>query len=100
MIVGKPETVELIIQATVVLHNYLRTVHDQTYTPPGYADTLLPDGTIVDGAWRRDPLAQEGLQPTTRRNATLEANRIRTQLTRYFCGPGSVDWQLAHIHSR
>ncbi|XP_023293659.2 protein ALP1-like isoform X3 [Lucilia cuprina] len=46
-----PKTAELIVKATVLLHNFLRN-HDETYCPPGYVDAFEGED-IIEGVWRQ-----------------------------------------------
>lgn len=58
-IIANIETVDLIVQATLVLHNWLRTEDVEgkqaTYVPPGFADSENEDGTVREGLWRQEP---------------------------------------------
>ena len=47
------ETVESIVQACVCLHNYLQLISRTSYTPAGFVDTELSDGSIKEGDWRK-----------------------------------------------
>ena len=74
----KTETVVKIIQATCVLHNYLRVPTDATITAtyarlnPDRLDYLGPDGAIVD------------LQNLNGYRSAQEAQRIRDKFLQYF----------------
>lgn len=50
-----PLTIDKIIRATVVLHNFIKSKKGDNirYMPPGYADTMK-NGQYVKGAWRKD----------------------------------------------
>lgn len=50
-----PSTIDKIIRATVVLHNFIKNKKGDNirYMPPGYADTIKND-QHVKGAWRKD----------------------------------------------
>jgi len=49
-----PCRAQLIVTACTVLHNYLCIVSKEDYTPPGFGDIYLEDGTVVDGIWRKN----------------------------------------------
>ena len=74
----KTETVVKIVQATCVLHNYLRVPTDATITAtyarlnPDRLDYLGPDGAIVD------------LQNLNGYRSAQEAQRIRDKFLQYF----------------
>lgn len=91
-----PEKAMTVILATCVLHNFMRDHNIALYTPPGYSDSFTPDGDIVDGTWRLDGNAYTE-QVNNNRQFTQEATAVRDELKTYFCGPGSVEWQLAHV---
>lgn len=46
-----PDTVELIAKACILLHNLMRTRYPRMQND--LMDRVLPNGVIVDGAWRR-----------------------------------------------
>ena len=99
-IIASQSKATILVKAMCALHNYLSYRKDDTYIPVGYADHIGPDGLITDGFWRqaaRDPL--DGLDVTSR-SMTTAAIQLREQLTVYFAGNGSVDWQLQHIRRR
>ena len=52
-----PDTVILILTASIVLHNMLRTKSSDSYTPPAFANELLPDGTLTNGSRREEDFA-------------------------------------------
>ena len=54
-------TVELITQASLCLHNYLRLTNSATYTPHGFVDSELANGKIVEGGWRREDFSSSAL---------------------------------------
>ena len=49
---AKPERVEKIILAAIVLHNYLRQTGNACYTPNGFMDSEDNSRNIVPGQWR------------------------------------------------
>ncbi|XP_046406063.1 protein ANTAGONIST OF LIKE HETEROCHROMATIN PROTEIN 1-like [Ischnura elegans] len=99
-ILASPETVDLIVQATVVLHNWLRKQEIQgqgreNYIPPGLIDYEDRHGIVHPGEWREEA-APQGMIPLPRnhaRNAMNEAKEIRNKFQDYFLGSGAVPWQ-------
>ena len=51
-IVADPEKAAILVRAMCVLHNYLRSVNDSDYTPPGFTDSVEANGDIREGFWR------------------------------------------------
>lgn len=85
-----------IILACCALHNYLRTEATATYTPPGFADTVYPNGQIEDGLWRQEnPMRQ--IQPPYR-GYTTAASSVRELFVDYFNDAGAVNWQQREIN--
>lgn len=88
------EHAEHVILACCVLHNFLRMHSTATYTPPNFADSIEPNGVIVDGAWRDDRTnIMNGVRPTNHRNPTQSAMEVRQNLTTFFDTVGRVSWQ-------
>ncbi|XP_067944974.1 uncharacterized protein [Watersipora subatra] len=103
MIQADQEKATNLVRAMCVLHNFLRTVNDTSYTPPGYLDIPNPDGSITPGFWRSQtqPPSDQPNRTQLRRGGTAEAAGIRDRLVQYFSSPqGSVPWQDAHINKR
>ena len=86
------ETTKLIVQATCVLHNFLR---DKDITAgrggPGSSSSLAQEerGEVAGLADMTDIGATN--------NHTRQAAEIREEYVRYFSGAGSVPWQLESI---
>lgn len=89
------ENANKVILACCVLHNFMRKECSTTYVPPGYADTIEPNGEIVDGNFRNELANMNGLGANA--NYTVEATVIRDHLSNFFNGPGSVAWQWPHV---
>ena len=59
-IISSPETVDKVVQATVVLHNWLRTqdihnnVHNK-YVTRNMVDHEDEEGHLIEGSWRQEP---------------------------------------------
>ena len=75
-----------LIQAGVALHNFLIAENRGQYLPPGYADHLAADGTVVEGAWRQDSAGDcyesRPIARSHNRHPTLSAMQAREALTR------------------
>ncbi|XP_043197200.1 protein ALP1-like [Amphibalanus amphitrite] len=102
-IVAKIETVDAIVKATCVLHNFLRrrdgVSNDRRYISQGDVDAD-DGGRVMQGAWRRE-LAGGGLADIGRMGANNPARGaadLRERFARYFVSPeGSVPWQDAIV---
>lgn len=86
-ICAKPETVELLIKATIILHNLLCESNSHNYAPPRFVDTEV-DGEIIPGSWRTEAIGSrmDRLPPGLRwgaRNFTRNASNIRNYLKDY-----------------
>lgn len=94
--------VDGIIKAALVLHNWLKMISSESYTPTGYVDTEdLTTKSIIQGTWRTQNSSWNGLhnlQVHTNRNYTKLAYNVRDQYIDYFFGEGTVPWQLDMIH--
>ena len=100
VIVGDPAKVTNLVRAMVVLHNFLRTVNDTAYTPPGFTDAPLQDGTYTPGFWRVGEQRQLANTDRVSRSTSVEAGLVRTKFVNFFQGTGSVSWQVAHVNRR
>ena len=69
---------------------------DNVYTPPGFADSYGPDGSVIAGQWRREEQTQFQM-PITNTPANRYGNsaaRIRDAYASYFISDaGCVAWQ-------
>lgn len=85
-----PETVDKIIKACCVLHNWLRT-RSASYIQPGLIDEENTNsGEIIRGSFR--PLRSFS------RNHSRNAHRIREHYSDYFVGQGRFKWQERMIY--
>ena len=97
-------TVDGIVQACVVLHNYLMTTENARYTPSGFIDSQTAEG-IVEGDWRKivQHDANVALHHPGRiatRNYNFESKLVRQSLTDYVNseeGEARCPWQKAHV---
>lgn len=90
-----PENSRKVILAVSVLHNFMRDHNISLYCPPGFSDSISPDGEVVDGSWRLD--RNGTTDEACNRHYTQEAAVVRDAIRSYVCGPGSVEWQIAHV---
>ena len=88
----RPETVQDIVEAAVVLHNLLRT---RFPVQPHEVDHEDGEHNLIPGAWREEVTWQEVRQaPAGRNTASLDAKKQREHLKNYFNSPGgAVPWQ-------
>lgn len=98
------ETCELLVQATIVLHNYLQNsesdLHpsEKKYCPTGYIDYLDDNGELQWGAWRADGAALQSVRRLGANNYTNEARENRNNLVKYFISrQGWVPWQEKYV---
>ncbi|GIY41781.1 nuclease harbi1-like protein [Caerostris darwini] len=87
-ITASVETCKAIVTATVCLHNFLNLAADamlplqMRYCPPGFSDTLSPDGDTILGSWRQEKCALKtvgrfGSNMHTKSAAQLRENFIK-----------------------
>ena len=95
----EPELAKLVTLACCVLHNLLRTLSKDTYTPTSFIDHITTRG-LVEGSWRDEPQSSVmyPLKPDTEKTDAYEAHEIRDYLKEYFQGNGSVSWQYQHVY--
>lgn len=96
---------EKIVQATIVLHNYLLNaeinvpLEDRKHCPTGYADYIDNNGAIQPGAWRD---SGENLRSVNRQGsnyATRSARGMRDVLADYFVSEvSSLPWQGDYVN--
>ena len=97
------ETVEAIIQATCVLHNYLRLTDNAFYCPAGFVDSEAGTGEIKPGDWRKLVRGGHAMQNSSNlkgRRLKHTAVDIRNALKDYVnSDTGAVEWQVRHVTS-
>ncbi|XP_071051202.1 uncharacterized protein [Onthophagus taurus] len=97
-IAASTEMVEQIVQATVVLHNYLRKYRNGGYyCSPGYGDQIGANGEIIEGQWRSESFPLEGVQRLGSNNSSRKCMENRNLLCQYFNNEGAVPWQLKYV---
>ncbi|XP_034232826.1 uncharacterized protein LOC117640430 [Thrips palmi] len=95
-------TAKLIIQAIVVLHNYLMERAAAHYAPPDFVDREDWRGNVVRGGWRAEAL-QDGPEPLGPQDPVGGAGdgplaeAIREEFVQYFLTEGAVPWQWRHL---
>ena len=96
-----PDTIEKLVLAALKLHNYLRQSHSRNmYCPLGFADSVVMDGSMVDGSVHRYPhqshfsLYKVGSKG---HNPTFVAKEVRDAFKEYFYNEGAVLWQWDKI---
>ena len=91
-----PELAEKIVQAAVVLHNFLQAEKSDL------GDSCLPNGQMADGQWRQTIPSSINLTSCSdddvdvclgSNNSTRDARHIRNQFCHYFNTTGAVHWQ-------
>ena len=90
---SSPEKAEIIVMASLCLHNMLRTKSKNSYTPVGFLDQEN-EGVVEGGSWR-DISAPNivPLQPAPHSRKNVSAEAVREKFCNYFNGPGQVPWQ-------
>ena len=88
-----PESIENIVLAALVLHNFLRKSSSKSvYCPIGLIDSEDGNGNIVPGTWREKQMIPLQV-PSTGHNSTTNAKRVREAFKDYFMSEGAVEWQ-------
>jgi hypothetical protein len=87
-----------VVQATLVLHNFLRerATAREIYTPATILDQEdTSSGIVHPGSWRAET-SQENMQPISQQGSNRyadDAKRVRESLCQYFNNNGKVEWQ-------
>lgn len=87
------QSIDKVVMACCVLHNYLRQTCGGIYAPP---DSLDKENTVdgsVELGLRANPDQLAGLQRGYIRNYSAEANLVRQSFMQYFTEDGAVSWQ-------
>lgn len=93
------DSVDLIVQSTCTLHNWLRTTSPSTYLARGSIDYEDTDtGVFHPGQWRSTGTGLQSLTGARSTNSRKKsATATREKLAEYFSGDGRVSWQLKAI---
>ena len=102
------ETTDLIIKATIYLHNLLHQTNSAGYCPTGFVDTYDSTGKIKEGEWRRMLVSQGSagmllneIAPVRGSHPLVSAVEVRTLIKQHLNSlEGAVGWQWDHVRSR
>lgn len=89
----KLESIDKVVMASCVLHNFLRKVSTNTYTPPDSVDEENASEGNFQLGLRANPMHFTGLKNTFARNYGSEADQTRVSFMKYFNEEGAVSWQ-------
>lgn len=78
----KPEYVDKIVKATVVLHNFIK-LNDPQYCPPGMVDSSSADGSEIPGSWREEVEPLQSARLPVSNNSTRCAFEMREKIANY-----------------
>ena len=97
------KTVEAIVQACVCLYNFLQLTAKSAYSPQGFINSEMEDGSICPGSWRHlIPNVQSGLCFLPKAKGGKQQNNAKdTQraLKDYLnTTEGSVEWKLEYVN--
>lgn len=94
-----PDKATIITLAALVLHNMLRQLSRESYTPDGFIDFENESGNVVYGNWREENVAVLKDVPAKRRGnkASKQAENVREVFVEHFWGPGQIPWQWKMI---
>lgn len=98
---SSPHTINTIVKATTVLHNYLRVNSKTSYSPMELLDREDENQhRLIQGQWHQK--TQDGLMnlQSVARKPTNDAVQVRDKLKFYFSNAGQVPWQqdMAFLH--
>jgi hypothetical protein len=94
----KVRTVDFIMKASCVLHNWLRITSSKCYFPSGCVDIEDHDiGETAPGSWRNEMLEISTVNLLSSNNHSNPASLLRDQYASYFMEEGAVSWQLKMI---
>ena len=82
----QPDKAQLVVQASVVLHNYLMKESPRVYTPPGTLDEDQ-DGNVALGYWRDEFNPAGTLHNISQQGSnhhSLSAREIQQEFAEYF----------------
>lgn len=91
----EPKKARDVVLTTLYLHNFLRRSGSKhVYAPEGTFDSVLNDGAVSEGAWRRET-TQSSLRDLKKvpRKSSSTAQAVRDEFADYFITNGRVSWQ-------
>ncbi|KAK4875354.1 hypothetical protein RN001_011776 [Aquatica leii] len=104
-ILASVEVCELIVQATVVLHNFLQSSEkdmlpsQRKYCPTGFCDYISKTGNLHLGTWREAGNNLRSVNRLGSNNSLYSAKNQRDVLADYFVSfEGWVPWQEAYVN--
>ena len=95
-----PDKATTITLASLVLHNMLRQLSHESYTPERFIDMETGNGEILQGEWREENVGVSVLQSLPNcntRKTTKHAQEVRDAFENHFWGPGQIPWQWKMI---
>ena len=95
-----PDKATTITLASLVLHNILRQLSHESYTPDGFIDMETSNGETLQGEWRKENVGASVLQSLPNcntRKTTKRAQEVRDAFANHFWGPGEIPWQWKMI---
>lgn len=97
---GETRNIKMMVAAMCALHNFLISVRDQEYCPPGLADEISGTRQGSRGHWRIEGDLLPQAPPTRSHHSVHLAQRLRDTFSSYFNGVGSVSWQENEVERR
>ena len=94
---------ESIVQTCVCLHNFLQLTPACAYTPAGFVDSELSDGSIKAGDWRNilssgNSSALKNFPKAKGGRQQEDARELQSRLKYHLNSEeGAVEWQLDYI---
>lgn len=95
-----PDTVKEITLACCILHNVLRTLSRDSYTPLNSVD-YVDDGNIIEGEWRNEGQSPflDKINNFSGRKKAYDAEDVRNKFKNFFQTVGIVPWQYQHVYT-
>lgn len=96
-----PDTVKEITLACCILHNVLRTLSRDSYTPLNSVDYVDDDGNIIEGEWRNEGQSPflDKINNFSGRKKAYDAEDVRNKFKNFFQTVGIVPWQYQHVYT-
>ncbi|XP_069587439.1 uncharacterized protein [Ranitomeya imitator] len=94
----KLTSIDSVVLACCVLHNFLRRRDATAYSPPQYVDSVdQGNGDVTQGEWRLDAHRVCGLESLGSGRYCDDATNSRDKYSDFFNGPGAVPWQYQQL---
>ena len=100
------ENTEIVVKATICLHDFLHHTNSAGYCPTGFGDSWDKKGEIKEGEWRSLVAESQSrmltnIPPIRRSRLSIKAVGVRENSKSYVNSmKGSVSWQWGHVRSR